>query len=55
MTFVSSGAGNTFGHPTRSATDLSSGVGSAILRTDTCSTFAPVVSDRQTLVAGTCS
>ena len=55
VTLVSSGAGNTYGHPAQSAMDLYRSVGSAIVRTDTCSTFALVVRDGQTLVAGTCS
>lgn len=55
VTLVSSGAGNTYGHPTRSALDLYRGTGSAIVRTDTCSTFGLVVRDGQTLVAGTCT
>lgn len=55
VTLVSSGADNTYGHPAPSALDLYRGVGSAIVRTDTCSTFALVVRDEQTLVAGTCS
>ncbi len=55
VTLVSSGADNTYGHPAASALDLYRGVGSAIVRTDTCSTFALVVRDGQTLVAGTCS
>ncbi|SDD09084.1 competence protein ComEC [Sanguibacter gelidistatuariae] len=54
VTLVSSGAGNTYGHPTQSALDLYRSTGSAIVRTDTCSTFALVVRDGQTLVAGTC-
>ena len=55
VTLVSSGAGNTYGHPAPSALDLYRSVGSAIVRTDTCSTFALLVRDGQTLVAGTCA
>lgn len=55
VTLVSSGADNTYGHPAQSALDLYRGIGSAIVRTDSCSSFALVVRDGQTLVAGTCS
>ncbi|WP_435736335.1 ComEC/Rec2 family competence protein [Cellulosimicrobium sp. PMB13] len=44
VALVSSGE-NTYGHPTDHAMDLYRGVGSTVLRTDTCGTFALVVRD----------
>lgn len=44
VALVSSGE-NTYGHPTDRALDLYRGTGAAVLRTDTCGTFALVVRD----------
>jgi competence protein ComEC len=52
VALVSSGE-NTYGHPTDHALDLYRGTGAAVLRTDTCGTFALVVRD-ETLAAAGC-
>ncbi|WP_125777018.1 ComEC/Rec2 family competence protein [Antribacter gilvus] len=49
---VSSGEGNTYGHPTDAALDLYEGVGAAVVRTDECGTFALVVRGGTVSLAG---
>lgn len=51
VALVSSGE-NTYGHPTDRALDLYRGTGAAVLRTDTCGTFALVVRERTLAAAG---
>ncbi|MCF4121569.1 ComEC/Rec2 family competence protein [Antribacter sp. KLBMP9083] len=52
VAIVSSGEGNTYGHPTDIAIGLYEGVGAAVVRTDECGTFALVVREGQIGLAG---
>ena len=54
VTLVSSGAGNTYGHPAPEAVTLYREVGSAILRTDECGTVGVLERDGELLVVGEC-
>lgn len=54
VTLVSSGAGNTYGHPAPDAVSLYRSVGSAILRTDVCGTVGVLERDGELLVVGEC-
>ncbi|MBI9114384.1 ComEC/Rec2 family competence protein [Sanguibacter suaedae] len=54
VALVSSGAGNTYGHPTVDALDLYRSVGAAVVRTDLCGTVGLVVRGDDVLVAGSC-
>ena len=55
VTLVSSGAGNTYGHPAPEAVSLYREAGSAILRTDTCGTVGVLERDGELLVVGECA
>ncbi|MEP7763674.1 ComEC/Rec2 family competence protein [Sanguibacter sp. 25GB23B1] len=54
VTFVSAGAGNTYGHPAPEAVSLYRAAGSAILRTDECGTVGVLERDGELLVVGDC-
>jgi competence protein ComEC len=54
VALVSSGADNTYGHPTVDALDLYRSVGAAVVRTDLCGTVGLVVRGDDVLVAGSC-
>lgn len=53
-TFVSAGAGNTYGHPAPEAVSLYRAAGSAILRTDECGTVGVLERQGELLVVGEC-
>jgi competence protein ComEC len=55
VTFVSAGAGNTYGHPAPEAVSLYRAAGSAILRTDECGTVGVLERDGELLVVGGCT
>lgn len=54
VTLVSSGAGNTYGHPAPDALALYRAAGSAILRTDVCGTVGVLEREGELLVVGEC-